>query len=66
MSVPDEGYCNSSTTDVTSGAGIAIPYGAPEFTPVLNGINVARSLGFWVSLFVFFPLFSLYCLLFFY
>jgi hypothetical protein len=38
MSVPDEGYCNSSTTDVTNGSGIAIPYGTPEFTPVLMGL----------------------------
>ena len=38
MSVPDEGYCNSSTTDVTSGAGIAMPYGAPELHRFLMGL----------------------------
>ena len=37
--------CNTiNTTDTTSGAGTAYHSGAPEFTPVLSGINVTRSL----------------------
>ena len=37
--------CNwINTTGVTSGAGIAYPSGAPEFTPVFSGVRVTRSL----------------------
>ena len=37
--------CNYiNTTGATSGAGTAYPSGTPEFTPVLCGVRVARSL----------------------
>ena len=34
----------SSTTGATCGAGIASPSGAPEFTPYISGVRIARSL----------------------
>ena len=30
----------TTITDVTGGAGIAHPSGAPEFTPIFNGVRV--------------------------
>jgi len=35
-------------TGYTSGAGTAYPLGAPEFTPVYNGVRVTRSLVLYV------------------
>jgi hypothetical protein len=41
--------CNQiNTTDVTSGAEIAHPSGAPEFTQVFSGDRVTQSLVLWV------------------
>ena len=57
----------SNTTGATCGAGIAYPSGAPEFTPYISGVRIARSLIFCVvfyrSLFVYLWFFywSLYC-----
>jgi len=33
---------NSNMTSVTCGTGTANPSGAPDFTPVISGIRVAR------------------------
>ena len=47
---------SSNTMGVTRGAETAYPFGAPEFTPILSGVHVSRSLVFCVvfcrSLFV--------------
>ena len=37
-------YKMSSTTGATCGAGIACPSGAPEFTPYIRRVRIARSL----------------------
>jgi hypothetical protein len=44
LTVPDECY----TTGATSGAETAYPSGAPEFTPVVTGVRVTRSLVLYV------------------
>ena len=47
--VTDHRVCNkSNTTSVTCGAGTAYTFGAPEFTPVLIVVRVARSFVFCV------------------
>ena len=43
-------YKKSSTTGATCGAGIAYPSGAPEFTPYIRGVRIARSLVYVVVL----------------
>ena len=41
--------CNYiKTTGVASGAGTAYPSGAPEFTPIFNGVRVTQSLVLYV------------------
>jgi len=37
--------CNDiNTTDATSGAGTAYPFGAPEFTPGFSRVRITRSI----------------------
>ena len=66
-----ESYLNVNATDVTSGAGTAYPYGAPEFTPPFSGVRVFSSVifcgVFCSSFFVFLSFFAwpLCCLSFF-
>ena len=50
-------YKKSSTTGAKCGAGIAYPSGAPEFTPYIRGVRIARSLVLCCSV-VFICLFS--------
>jgi hypothetical protein len=55
--------CNYiNTTSATSGAGTANPSGAPEFTPVLSGVRVTRSLVLCMFCRSFFVLLSLWYL----